>query len=59
MVGGLSQERSSRIQLPVSVTTVGGRYLSRPLRCGQSVSGAWHTAADGSAKNSMGEKAWV
>jgi hypothetical protein len=46
MVGGLPQEPSGWIQLPVSVATDGGRHISGSLRCGQSISGAWHTAAD-------------
>ena len=59
MVGGLPQEHSGRIQMFVSVATDGGWDISGSLRCGQSVSGSWHTAADGSAKNPMGKKAWV
>lgn len=59
MVGGVSQEHGGRIQLSVSVATVGGRYISRSLRCDESVSGTRHTATDGSVKNPMGKEARV
>lgn len=59
MVGGVPQGYGGRIQLSVSVATVGGRYISRSLRCRESISGVRHTATDDSTKSSMGKEAWV